>query len=169
MEPVRKKTKVEHDFSTVTLTDVGCSSLHQYSSSHYSINNGSINSYDLAGSNLFFDSTWCYPEECWDTLSQINVNNVAQDQTIYDWPTGSAEPALHAQMIDDFAMDAPQSQFGCLDLIAHGERLINSVDEDEDEDVENWENPNETPEDSQEAGAERDEFVPEICFGMVRR
>lgn len=171
-QPAQKKAKLDHDFSTVALTEFGCNSLDQYNSLHYGINDGSINSHGLAGSSMFFDSTR-YPEEIvpfWDDLPSIHVDSMVPNETIYDWPSGSAENRGHilpGQMIDDFAMDFSQPEFNCLDLIAHGEMPVNNMDEDDDEDEDRWEDTNEILEDGQVVGAERDEFVPEICFGMV--
>lgn len=173
-QPARKKTKVDHDFSTVALTEFDCSSLDQYNSPHYSINDGSINNHGLADSSLFFGSTNCYPEEIVpfsDNLPSIHVDSMVPNETIYDWSSGRAEhrgSTLPGQMIDDFPMDFSQPDFGCLDLIAHDEMLVNNnMDGDNDEDEDKCEDINETLEDGQVVGAERDEFIPEICFGMV--
>lgn len=173
-QPARKKTKFDHDYSTVAPTDVGCSSLHQYSGPHYSVNNESINTDDLADSSMIFDSTWYHAEDfpqLWDDVSPICVNSMAPNETMYYWPSGSAEhqtPALSSQMTDDFVMDFSQSEFGRLDLIGLDEKPINIMDEDEDED--RCKDSNESLADGQVVGAERhDDLVPEICFGMVRR
>lgn len=173
IQPARKKKKVDHDFSTDTLTDVDYSSLHQYSGPYYSVNNESINTDDLAGSSMFYDLSWChaedFPQLC-DDVSPIRVNSMAPNETMYDWPSGSAEngtPALSSQMTDGSVMDLSQSEFGCLDLISYDERSMIIADEDEDED--RCEDSIETLADGQVVGAERhDDFVPEICFGMVR-
>lgn len=104
-QPARKKTKVDH----FALTEFGCSSLDQYNSLHYGIDDGSINSHGLTGSSMFFDST--------------------------------RDPGEIVKNMDG--------------------------DDDEDEDEDEREHTNETLKDGQVVGAERDEFIPEICFGMV--
>lgn len=170
-QPARKRAKFDHNFSTIALLDDGCSSLDQYSSSHYIVNNRSTNSPDLAGSCMFLDSTWGLPGETarvWDNLLPITVDSMVPANTIYEWPSGSAEhraPAQPSKMADDLAMDFSQSEFSCLDLDFQAERPTDNLYEDE----ENYEGANATLEDGQVAGAEQHQFVPEICFGMVRR
>lgn len=174
-QPARKKTKVDHNVSTVALTDIGCGSLDRYTSPLCSINNGSINGHDSADSSMCFDLIRCHPEEpgrLWDNLSPIYYDSMVPNTAVYDCPSGHAEqrtPALPGQMIDGFAMDFTQSGFGRLDVVTHGERPINDwgEDSDEGEEKEKCEDPHESFEDVQVAGVEQDEFIPDVCFGMV--
>lgn len=167
-QPARKKIRVDDDFSTVTLTDAGCSGLHQYSSPNYSTINGSINSHDLANTSFLVDPTPCHAEEYPQFshhLSPIYVDSMISN---YGGPSECLEhqaPALPSQMIDGFAMDCAQTDLGCLDLVNHVERPISIVDDDEDKDI--CEDFNESLVDRQEMGAQRPALVPEICFGMV--
>lgn len=167
-QPARKKIRVDYDFSTVALTDAGCSSLNQYSSPNYSTINESINSHDLASTSYFLDPTRCHAEEFPRFPHYLSPRYVDSMVSNYGWPSESLEqqaPALPSQMIDGFAVDCSQTDLRCLDLVNYFERPISIVDEDEDQDI--CEDSNESLVDGQEAGAPRRELVPEICFGMV--